>query len=230
VTSVDYAAAHQDAFGRLEGLLRGLDPGQLEAAVPACPEWSVLDVARHLTGLAVDCCGETLPGPEDWSEEVMDRRHVDARRSMSLEEILDEWRQAGPGFEKTLGRVDPRMAGALVGEYACHEHDIRSAIRLPGARSSLCTTVATDSYITAMIARVETTDLPALQVNAGDRRWAPPAVQADNEVSGDAFEVFRAVTGRRTSEQIAALDWRGPADLYQPVFSAFGIPIRPLDD
>ena len=222
--STDYAAAHQDAFQRLDGLLSGLGHHDLETVVPACPEWSVLDVARHLTGLAVDCSGETLPAADDWEEEVMDRRHVHARAAMNLADLLGEWSLAGPGFERTLANVDPRMAGAIVGEYACHEHDVRSAIGAPGARTSLCTTVATDTYINALLARVQAADLPGLRVHAGSNQWGPSPAEAQNAVSGEAFEVFRAVTGRRTAEEIWALKWRGAAEPYLPVFSAFGIP------
>ncbi|HLG68434.1 MAG TPA: maleylpyruvate isomerase N-terminal domain-containing protein, partial [Acidimicrobiales bacterium] len=149
--SMDHPTAHHDAFERLEGFLRGLSGPELETIVPACPRWSVLDVVRHLTGLAVDCSGDTLPGPEDWDEETMDRRHVDARGAMDLGELLEEWREASPGFEKALGRIDSSMAGLIVGEYACHEHDVRGALRRPGARGSLCVRVATDTYVDRLL-------------------------------------------------------------------------------
>ena len=232
MTSIDYPAAHRDAFERLDGFFRALGDRELETTVPACPHWSVLDVARHLTGLAVDCSVETLPGPQDWEEEVMDRRHVDARRGLRRSEVLEEWREASPGFEKTLANVDPRMAGAIVGEYACHEHDVRGAVGRPGARSSLCTVVATDVFVNALLHRVGAAGLPVLQVHTSERKWgAPPGVTV-NEVSGDPFELFRAITGRRTAAQIQALDWRGPgaADAYLPVFSAFGIPESAIDE
>jgi uncharacterized protein (TIGR03083 family) len=233
MTSTDYSAAHKDAFERMEGLFRTLSDRELETVVPACPHWSVLDVARHLTGLAVDCSTETLPAPEDWEEEVMDRRHVDARRDLRLSEVLAEWKKASPGFEKTLANIDPRMAGALVGEYACHEHDVRGAVGRPGARSSLGTVVATDVFVNALLHRVGAAGLPALQVHAGERVWGPAPGVAITEVGGDPFELFRTVTGRRTAEQIQALDWHSPAgggNVYLTVFSAFGIPESAIDE
>ena len=222
MSATDYAAVHRDARPRVTELVGTLDDADLVRMVPACPGWTVLDVTRHLTGLAVDLSGETLPGPEDWVEEVMDRRHIDGRQGMSLPDVLDEWQGAAPGFEKTLGTVDARMAGAVMGEYACHEHDIRGALGRPGARTTLCTNVATDTFINAMLGRAEAAHLPALQVHAGDRRWGAPDGVAVAKVSGEPFELFRAVTGRRTVEQIRALDWDGDAEPYISVFSAFG--------
>jgi uncharacterized protein (TIGR03083 family) len=225
---IDYPAAHRDALERLDGFLRELDQHQRETLVPACPQWNVLDIARHLTGLAVDCSGDTLPAPADWEEETMDRRHVDARRGMTLEEVLEEWKEAGPGLEHTLGRIDPRMAGAIAGEYACHEHDVRAALHRPGARTTLCTAAAMDAYVNALLRRVEAGGLPALEVRAGDQRWGTEGGGAATQVAGDPFEIFRAVTGRRTADQIRAFEWRGDADPYLPVFSAFGVPDSPL--
>ncbi len=222
MSATDYAAVHRDARPRVTELVGTLDDVDLVRMVPAYPGWTVLDVTRHLTGLAVDLSGETLPGPEDWVEEVMDRRHIDGRQGMSLPDVLDEWQGAAPGFEKTLGTVDARMAGAVMGEYACHEHDIRGALGRPGARTTLCTNVATDTFINAMLGRAEAAHLPALQVHAGDRRWGAPDGVAVAKVSGEPFELFRAVTGRRTVEQIRALDWDGDAEPYISVFSAFG--------
>lgn len=233
MTSIDYPAAHRESFERLDGFFRVLSDRELETTVPACPHWSVLDVARHLTGLAVDCSVETLPGPEDWEEEVMDRRHVDARRGLGLDEVLEEWREASPGFEKTLANVDPRMAGAIVGEYACHEQDVRGAVGRPGARSSVCTVVATDVFVNALLHRVGAAGLPTLQVHAGELTWGAPPGDAGSEVRGDSFDLFRAITGRRTAEQIRALDWRGPvgaADAYLTAFSAFGIPASAIEE
>ena len=224
MNSTDYAAVHEDAFERLADLLKRLDDRDIETAVPACPGWTVLDVTRHLTGLVVDMAGETLPGPEDWVEEVMDRRHVDGRRGMSLTEVLDEWQGAAPGFEKTLTNIDGRMAGAIMGEYACHEHDIRGALGRPGARTSLCTTTATDTFLTAFIGRADAAGLPPIHVRAGDRSWGAADGQAVATLTGDPFEMFRAVTGRRTLEEIRSLGWQGDAEPYLSVFSAFGIP------
>jgi hypothetical protein len=73
---LDYPAAHADAFQRLVRRFGNLDDMKGEIEVPACPHWSVLDVARHRTGSAVDCSGEKLPNPEDWEEAVMDSRPV----------------------------------------------------------------------------------------------------------------------------------------------------------
>lgn len=101
----------------------------------------------------------------------MDRRHTDGRRGMSLTEVLDEWQGAAPGFEKTLANVDGRMAGAIMGEYACHEHDVRGALVRPGARTTLCTRVATATFLSAFLARVDTAGLQPLRVTAGARVW-----------------------------------------------------------
>jgi hypothetical protein len=49
-------------------------------------------------------------------------------------------------------------------------------------------------------------------------------------LSGEPVEVFRAITGGRTAEQVRGLAWRAALDDYESVFSDFGWPENGLDE
>ena len=97
--------------------------------------------------------------------------------------------QARLDFEKTLGRVVPRMAGALVGEYASTSTTSRSTIRLSGARPSLGTTGATDTCVNGLLALIETADPPAFRctqaIGSGDpqTQWPRARFEATQTVA-----------------------------------------------
>ena len=80
-----YAEAYQRGQTRVVQFMDGRDP---ETAVPATPEWSALDVVRHLTGLSVDLSNLVLEGfaSDEWTD-----RQVSSRREMSIDEVIAEW-------------------------------------------------------------------------------------------------------------------------------------------
>jgi len=51
---VDPVLAWRDAFDRVCALVERLDDAELDARVPACPDWTVRDLLAHMVGLGVD--------------------------------------------------------------------------------------------------------------------------------------------------------------------------------
>lgn len=116
---------------RIAGLLADAPPAIWQRQVPACPGWSVRDVVSHMTAVAQDWAAGRLSGaPTD--EETAE--HVARFRSCDEAEILGTWSDATSRLRElaeTAGLEPP------LGDIACHEHDIRSAIgrRVPGLPS-----------------------------------------------------------------------------------------------
>ena len=79
--------------------------------------------------------------------------------------------------------------------------------------------VALDFAVTmGMAASIEGRRLPALRVLAGHEEWVVGDGEPAASVEGSSFDVLRAMTGRRSANQIRALDWDGDADLFVPAF------------
>ena len=113
----------------MTALLRGVDPEVADRRVPACPQWTVREVAAHLAGVCDDMLEGRLDGvaSDGWTA-----AQVEARADRSLDEILDEWESARAPGRGAFGEsgVHPQM----LFDEVTHEHDVRGALDRPGAR------------------------------------------------------------------------------------------------
>lgn len=71
--------------------------------------------------------------------------------------------------------------------------------------------------------------LPVVRVKVvpdavGEQIWKSAEGEPAVEVSGSAFELLRAFTGRRTVAQVRAMNWSGDPDPYLAVVSPYGMP------
>src|SRR3954466_15318376 len=103
------------------------------APVPACPAWRVRDVIAHLNGLATDIAAGNLDGA---ATDAWTAAQVDARRDLSVEDLLAESDDVGPQLASFLDDFPGRYGAQVVADITVHEHDIRGALQRPGARDS----------------------------------------------------------------------------------------------
>jgi uncharacterized protein (TIGR03083 family) len=202
---------------RVTDLVMSIDPVQAEAPVPACPEWSVHDVVAHLTGVCADILAGNIEGvaTDPWTA-----AQVAPRRSRPLDEVLKEWSEIAPQVEAFADNFPGRAADQWVADLATHEHDVRGALSRPGARDSDAIEVGLDFLVTMFLeSSLAARSLPALRVRAGERQWV---VGGDGdalaELEAAPFELFRALTGRRSPAQIRGYRWDGDPAVYLPAF------------
>lgn len=228
----EYAEALRATRGRIGALISALPEDQLHVPVPACPHWSIHDLVSHLAGLAADFCGDlqVVMSPGFWAHDEVDRREILPRRDRPTAQVFGEWVALSPKFESFVAGAGSPLAGGIVGDYICHEHDLRGALRQPGDRDSAECQLGLDVYARSMAVRVKAAGLPSLTIWAGDRTWTVGDGAAGSAVSAEPFEMFRALTGRRTRDQVRAFGWTGPSDQYVTEFSMFGWPEAPLEE
>lgn len=234
----DLAAAYDQTYASMTTLTEGLDEQERITRVPACPDWTVKDLIAHVTSIAASLAiggyPEDLNPSAFWDNEMAIRREafideaLETRREKSLDEILSEWAQARePLMEMMRGarpwpRSDvPMIDWILVTDIAVHHHDLRGALGAPGDRDSLATGLSLRSYIEGMRFRALVERLPGFTVVAGSRSWTigdDPAAT----VTADPFELARAVSGRRSPEQVSAFDWDTDPEPYLPYFYPYG--------
>jgi hypothetical protein len=65
-------------------------------------------------------------------------------------------------------------------------------------------------------------DIPPLRFDVGDKSYTAGEGEAAATVHASRFELFRAMSGRRSPEQIRAYRWEGDADPYIPYFYPYG--------
>ena len=218
----EVADAYAGCRRRIAQLTEGLDDSAVAVRVPACPRWSVHDVVAHVSGVVDDALAGRLEGvaTDPWTA-----AQVDARRGRPVADMLAGWHEQAPAFEEMLEDIgDPGRQA--VADVVTHEHDIRGALERPGARDSDAVGVGLSFVGARFTADVAPSHGLSVRVEAADG-----ATYGDDDAAvvlrGASFELLRAMTGRRTVEQIRAMDWSGAVDLDRlvPVFT-FG-PFRP---
>src|SRR5437762_367197 len=97
MTTRPLETVYEETRTRVVALIR--DPGSDVAAsaaavaVPACPSWSVRDVLAHVTGLYSDIVSGNIGGA---ATDAWTAAQVEARRSMTIDELLAESDEVGP--------------------------------------------------------------------------------------------------------------------------------------
>jgi uncharacterized protein (TIGR03083 family) len=180
--------------------------------VPTCPAWSLHDVVAHVAGVVDDALAGRLDGvaTEPWTA-----AQVDARRGRPVADIVAEWNAAAPAFEGILDQIGPSGRQAVL-DVVTHEHDIRCALGAAGHRDSDAVAIGL-TFVGPRFVEVAAENGLAVGVEATTgARWG--AEDAPLVLSGSPFELVRALTGRRSVDQLRALDWRGDCE---PALGAF---------
>jgi uncharacterized protein (TIGR03083 family) len=206
-TNEQSVQAYTQVQDRMTGLLAAASPDQLARQVPACPDWTVRDLLAHVTGVAADVAAGRIEGAgsDPWTA-----AQVDARREHDRDALLAEWAAGRDALLDALRAIDPVLAAQVVFDVTTHEHDLRGALEQPGERDSDGVLIGwewatrivgqlRDAYGTGAI-RLRTTDGGETVCGAGDVTAA---------VSAERFELWRAMTGRRSLEQVRAWAWDG---------------------
>ncbi len=221
----DLARAYRDARLRMTDLFATASPDQLAAPVPATPDWRVRDVAAHLSGVTADIVDGALDGV---GTDVWTARQVEARNDRSIDDILDEWQRHSVDVEQVVDRLGPG-GKQLLADVASHEHDVRGALGVPGARDSDAVVIGFEFFAFHLGRALDRAGAPALRV----RHEGGEVVLGDAEpgaaVEISRFELLRAATGRRSLDQLTAYRWSGDAHpellVMRPLFTMRPTPL-----
>src|ERR1044071_4845103 len=99
MTERGLGAIYEETRARIVDLVASAGHEGAATPGPACPEWSVRDVLAHVTGLYGDIMSGSLAGAatSEWTA-----AQVEARRGMTLQELLDESNDVGPKLASML--------------------------------------------------------------------------------------------------------------------------------
>lgn len=210
---MDHRAAYVRAHDRICGLVA---EEVADVEIPACPGWTVKDVIAHLAGFFTvyrqgDSQSRFSPG---WGDE-----QVQKRRDRSLQDCIREWNELldDPGdlFESHLGPV-------AVSDVLAHEQDLRSALNRPGARDDENIVSAVEMGLSFVDNKAQAESLPALRVVTAEIDRNIGKGEASATLQTTTFDLFRALHGRRTVDQVRGMDWNLDPDPWMEVFFVFG--------
>jgi uncharacterized protein (TIGR03083 family) len=245
--AIDLADAYEQTQANVAALVRDLPDARLGAFVPASPDWTVQDVVAHVTGIAADLGQGRIPMELDLVRSLNDEtlaaqresltaRQVEERRGRSIDEVIDEWDSHMPALlamirgEQPFPAPVPFAEAIIVTDLAVHAQDIRGALGTPGDRDSAAVSMALLSYVAAFGLKLREAGLPAMRfVYDGKERVAGDGEPAAT-LTARRFEVFRALAGRRSRDQILAMDWHGDPLPFVALIPAYGERLDAVSD
>lgn len=217
----EYGDAYAEARGRFSSFMSSLSEDDLAAPVPACPGWHTREVLAHVVGIATDTLSGRIEGAG--SQEYTSRQ-ISERKDASVADLISEWDEHGPAFEEMLDTIHPAISGGIVGDLVTHEQDARGAVGKVGGREGPAFDLALSSQVRFFGRRIKEAKLPTLEVRAGSDIWTAGKEEVSGSLEADRFELLRALTGRRTHDQVRAFSWTVDPGPYLPVFSMYGLP------
>lgn len=138
-----------------------------------------------------------------------------------MERLLEEWSRVAPPLEAAPERLPEPLATIWLLDLTTHEHDVRGALDRPGARDAPAVLVALDFMVgRGLHGQVADRGLGPLEVRTPAGRWVVGAGsgQPVAAVAAPAFDLLRALTGRRSFAQIARFEWTGDPEPFLPAF------------
>ncbi len=227
-------------------LLRSLPREDLDRPVPATPGWRIRDVAAHLAADAAYARVGNFPneffqafGDEaavvtlnEWTSTQLAER-ADA----PLDALLDEWEEAAADVQKMMSGELAWPEGmpwfsdrVLLTDLAVHQQDLFGALGQVGERESPQVKLGLNGYIVTMDFRLRSASGDAMRFEAGEKTWDVGGDIPTATVRATRFELFRAMSGRRSPEQIKAYDWDGDPEPFVAYFYPYGVRAEALDE
>lgn len=216
---------YAEVRGRVAALVRAAEPSDWERSVPATPRWTVRQVLSHLAGVTADVVAGNIAGAatDGWTAvQVADRADRD------VESLLAEWEENSAIVEGLLDQVP--QAGLVLADAAAHEQDLAAALGVHSGRGSSSYDAALQMFLSGVDDRLLAAGL-AVSIKAGDDEWVLGTGDPVAVTAVDQHEVFRAVSGRRTLEEIKAWAWEGDsaAAAHLPAFPPPPAPLGEQD-
>ncbi len=210
--TIDTGDVYLRTKGTFVATIAALDAGQLEHAVPATPDWRVRDVLAHVTGLTAELNAQRFPDPADEGAVAWAARIVADRNDRAVADLVDEWDREAPTFAGGLRLFGYEFGSHFVGDLHAHHQDVRQALGLPRDDDPLTVAVSLDHYLGFLGERLSALGWGEVTAATGGEILLVGAGPLRARVEAEPFELLRALSARRSLDQIRALRWSGDTE------------------
>jgi uncharacterized protein (TIGR03083 family) len=219
---IDCGLVYQRVRRQLIEVARTLDASQLATIVSATPAWTIHDAIAHVVGLATDLnSGELGTGnPDEWTA-----TQVRDRQARSVAELAEEWEREGPPFEDGLRLFGYEVGSHFVGDLVQHVADVDHALGRPRlADEDEALVVGLDFYLDSFHETLTEAAAGRITVTVDDETFEVGSGPPVATLTAGRFELFRALGGRRSEQQIRRLQWTGDIDAIVGLVSRYNVP------
>lgn len=202
----DLVATYEDTRARMLAVARSAAPDAMGATVPACPDWTALQLLTHCVSMPAAIGAGDLPTGDlgEWIDGL-----VAARAGRSLDELADEWSSC----DATIAAMVGGGGAVLLDDLVVHEHDLRAALGVPD-HSTLDADVFVPRSLQSCVAELESRGLGAIEVRSDGRTWRSHDAEVGWVLDVDPWEAVRVLYSRRTAEELRALGGSDDIDAY----------------
>ena len=212
MADLDLAAIYLAVRDRMCAAIAAMPVADAETIVPACPDWTVHDLLAHQTSMPAALIAGDLPTGviNEWIQGL-----VDARRDTSIDDLLAEWRSDDAALGGLVANV-----GILVGDLVAHEGDLCGALGAVADRTAPESEAMLPGALAGLQGPITEAGLGAIEVRHGDRSWRTHDAEPGWSFEADPWEAFRALTSRRTADELRAAAHTGDVEPYLAVLDA----------
>ncbi|MEV4058292.1 maleylpyruvate isomerase family mycothiol-dependent enzyme [Amycolatopsis sp. NPDC049688] len=194
-------------------------PGSGHRPVPACPEWTVTDLLEHLTGIAERVLarhgGTPPPAPDE---------------PLGVPALLDRWDDVGAEVDRRLAAAGGASGEIMVMDAYTHELDLRAALGVPPPAEHAAWAPSFALLVRGFSGSLAGHGLrPLLLRTTGGSTWTAGTGRPTASVTASAYDLYRALAGRRSVGQLAGMAWSEAPGPWLPAFTwgPFAPPVRP---
>jgi hypothetical protein len=208
---------------RMIELARAAGPEALTATVPACPDWTALQLITHCTSMPAALGAGDFPTGDinEWIDKILT-----ARSGASLDELADEW----VGANETIAGMVNGGGAMLFDDLVVHEHDLRGALGVPD-HSSLDANVMVPSSLASCVAALETAGLGSIEVRSAEGTWRSHDAEPGWVLEVSPWEAVRVIYSRRTADELRAIGGSDNIEAYIAVLDAhLPLPVVSLNE
>ncbi|MEV7097733.1 maleylpyruvate isomerase family mycothiol-dependent enzyme [Amycolatopsis sp. NPDC051045] len=184
-------------------------PGTGGHPVPACPEWTVADLLGHLTGIAERVLARHGGTPPPVPDEPL-----------GVPALLDRWDDVGAEVDRRLAAAGGHSGEIMVMDAYTHELDLCAALGVPPAVEHAAWAPSFDVLVRGFSGSLAGRGLRPLRLRTtGGSAWTAGTGRPKAAMTAPAHDLYRALAGRRSHVQLAALDWSEAPGPWLPAFS-----------
>lgn len=233
--SVDVGDEYERVRRRFIGTVLMAGDTQAATPVPATPDWTVRDVLTHVIGLCSDLNALHFPDVGDQGGNGWTALQVEARRGRALDDLFAEWDREAPTFVAGLREFGYEFGCHFVADLHAHHQDVRVALGLPADDDPATVAMCLHHYLAFTDEVLSAAGWGTLEVVVdGNRRLLGGNQQPRATVAATSFDLLRALSGRRTRDQILEFEWSGDAegalDAIEGGFAGnYAFPISPVE-
>lgn len=226
---LDCGAIYRHERRDLLAFVKRLAPEQLDTKVPATPEWRVRDVLAHVVAITADLNALRFPGEDDDSD-AWTAGQVDARRGRSIDDLEREWEHESIRFDDGLNLLGYEVGSHFVGDLLQHSIDVRAALGEPRYAPEPALTAGLDFYVDSLDQALREERGGTLHIRWPDAELTVGTGEPAASLEASAFDLFRAVGGRRSERQLRSFEWSGALDEFAMRLSRYHVPATDLLD